>query len=672
MMPTPQPSRGPLRALLDEAVQASAAAAAAPPDAPSDPSATPLRSQDALAQVRLLLEHAPGLVWTTDLELRVDSCVGAEQTGVDAARVEGRLIADLIADEPDILAAHRSAMEGGTGACELAWRGRWWQMSVRPLHEADGDAVVGTIGAAVDVTGRVATLQELRRSEQRLAALVRNASDAVLILDEDLTIAYASPAMERVLGLPAPSLVDRKATEFVLEEDLEDAWELWRQVLATTEPYGPVTHSVVGDDGRRRMVEVVHSNRLDDPAVAGVITNLRDVTEAVAARRALNENEQRFRRLAENATDLIYRLVPGTPPRCEYINPVVEEVTGYPPSAFYEDVGLVRRLVHPDDRSVLDVLTSEGPEPVTAVRIRHRDGTWHWFERSVTRVRDEAGRLVAVEAISRDVTEARQTEERLKLALDRERAAADELRRIDALREAFLRAVSHEMRTPLTSILGFARLLSDRPVLQPETRQQLLQRLAVNAERLDQLLADLLDVDRLERGLEAPKRAPTELFALMGRTVAAMQLPTDRVRLQGERVVADVDAPRIQRIVESLVQNALAHAPESTAVQVSVTGGDETVEIAVEDRGPGVPDELKTEIFQPLLLGDTPAAKVGGAGLGLALVDAYTRLQGGVVVVEDREGGGARFRVRLPRGGIDESGPALPSRPWVGREALRA
>jgi PAS domain S-box-containing protein len=503
----------------------------------------------------------------------------------------------------------------------------------------------------VDVTDRVTALQELRRSEQRLAALVRNASDAILILDADQTIAYASPAVERVVGLPAPALVNRNATEFLLEEDVEDAWTLWRHVLATTEPYGPVTHTVAGHDGQSRMVEVVHTNCLDDPAVAGVITNLRDVTEAVAARYALQENEQRFRRLAENATDIIYRLVPGPPARCEFVNPIVEEVTGYPPAAFYEDVGLVRRVVHPEDRSVLDVLAEDRPEPVTPVRIRHRDGTWHWFERSVTRVHDTAGRLVAVEAISRDITEARQAEDRLRLALEHERAAAEELRRIDSLRESFLRAVSHELRTPLTSILGFARLLSDRPALPSETRQMLLQRLSVNAERLDQLLADLLDVDRLERGLEGPKRAPTELFALMGRTLAAMHLPTDRVRLHGERVVADVDASRVQRIVENLVGNALAHAPESTEVHLSVTSGGETVEIAVEDRGPGVPDELKAEIFQPLRQGDTPAAKVGGAGLGLALVDAYTRLQGGVVVVEDRKGGGARFRVRLPRGG---------------------
>jgi signal transduction histidine kinase len=121
------------------------------------------------------------------------------------------------------------------------------------------------------------------------------------------------------------------------------------------------------------------------------------------------------------------------------------------------------------------------------------------------------------------------------------------------------------------------------------------------------------------------------------------------VRLHGERVRAEVDAPRIQRIVENLVGNALSHAPESTAVDVHVQGHPDAVELLVEDRGPGVADELKDEIFQPLRQGDTPAAKVGGAGLGLALVDSYTRLQGGSVAVEDRPGGGARFRVRLPR-----------------------
>jgi PAS domain S-box-containing protein len=607
------------------------------------------RERAATQHVRLLLEQTPGLVWTTDTDLRVLSALGAEQVEDAPTEIEGRLVADVLPDDPEVVTAHEQALTGRTARYEVAWMARWWQVSVRPLYAPDGETIIGTSGAAADITARVAALEELRRSEERLSALVRNASDAILILDEDLTVAYASPAVERVIGVPASALLDHSATAFIDEENLEEALRLWQEVLATAEPVGPITHRVVGLDGNERIVEVVHTNRLDDPAVAGVITNLRDVTDAVNARRALRESEQRFRRLTENATDLIYRLEPGPPPRVAYINPVVEEVTGYPPSAFYEDVELVRRLVHPDDPCVLDMLADEEPETVATVRFRDRDGTWRWFERHVNRVRDAGGRVVAVEVISREVTEARRAEESLKTALEHERAAVEELRRIDDMRQGFLQAVSHELRTPLTSILGFARLLADRPALPTETRARLLERLSANAERLDQLLADLLDVDRLEDRLQAPQRMPTELFALIGRTVAAMDLPTDRVRLHGERVLAEVDAPRIQRIVENLVGNALSHAPQSTAVDVRVQGHPDTVEILVDDRGPGVPDELKDEIFQPLLQGDTPAAKVGGAGLGLALVDSYTRLQGGSVVVEDRVGGGARFRVRLPR-----------------------
>jgi PAS domain S-box-containing protein len=278
------------------------------------------------------------------------------------------------------------------------------------------------------------------------------------------------------------------------------------------------------------------------------------------------------------------------------------------------------------------------------------------------RQRQPGGHLV----VARDVTERRQVEERLcaalnhervaterlAVALDRERAAAEHLRTLDELKSAFLQAVSHDLRTPLASVLGIALTLQrGRGQLEPADADDLLGRLIANARKLDRILSSLLDLDRLDRGIVELRREPVDLARLVAGVVKEARdelLDAHPVSLELIPVQVIADAAKLERIVENLLANAARHTEPGTPIWVRVEHRDRGALLCVEDAGPGIPVEQRESIFRPFQRGPGGATYAPGSGVGLALVAQFASLHQGSAWVEDRPGGGASFRVLLP------------------------
>jgi signal transduction histidine kinase len=251
-----------------------------------------------------------------------------------------------------------------------------------------------------------------------------------------------------------------------------------------------------------------------------------------------------------------------------------------------------------------------------------------------------------------DVTEQRLAEAALRSAYDREREALEGLRKLDEMKSAILSAVSHELRTPLTVILGFAQTMQrEGMALSAADRTAFMTRIATNAQKLDRLLSDLLDLDRLDRGILEPRRRPTDLGALVARIVEQSGLAeARRVSIDAEEMTISVDGPRVERIVENLLVNAARHTPDGSRVWVRVLCVPGGAEIVVEDDGPGVNADQREGVFEPFRQGPSAPAHSPGVGIGLSLVSRFATMHGGRAWVEERDGGGASFRVFLPRG----------------------
>jgi PAS domain S-box-containing protein len=245
------------------------------------------------------------------------------------------------------------------------------------------------------------------------------------------------------------------------------------------------------------------------------------------------------------------------------------------------------------------------------------------------------------------------TAQELAAALDRERAAAAQLRAVDQMKTTFLEAVSHDLRSPLTTILGIALTLErgggGAGGLPADEAAELLGRLSGNARRLDGLLGDLLDLDRLARGTLTPHRQLVDLGGLVRRVVEDADVRQEHaVVVDAPTLRIAVDGPKVERILENLVVNAAKHTQAGTTIWVRVQSQRDGVLLVVEDEGPGVPAQLREQVFQPFHTGRNIADHAPGSGIGLALVAQFASLHGGRAWVQDRPGGGASFRVFLP------------------------
>jgi K+-sensing histidine kinase KdpD len=264
-------------------------------------------------------------------------------------------------------------------------------------------------------------------------------------------------------------------------------------------------------------------------------------------------------------------------------------------------------------------------------------------------VRDDDGRPLFWQGVMLDVTEQRRAIQ-LEEELLTERAETEALRELDELKNTFLQAVSHDLRTPLAAILGLAVTLEREDVELTEVEaRDLASRIAANARKLDRIVNDLLDLDRIGRGIVQPNVVETDVGGLVRRIVADSDLARQRrVAVDTQPAFAAIDPSKVERIVENLLANTGRHTPANARVWVRVCEERDGVTIAVEDDGPGIRSELRESIFVPFNRGDATAERGAGVGIGLALVARFAELHGGRAWVQERDGGGASFRVWLP------------------------
>jgi signal transduction histidine kinase len=235
---------------------------------------------------------------------------------------------------------------------------------------------------------------------------------------------------------------------------------------------------------------------------------------------------------------------------------------------------------------------------------------------------------------------------------------AGEREQLDRLKDEFVLTASHELRSPLTSVQGFAELLMlERERLTPK-QVETVEIILDNCRHLGRLLNDLLDLTRSDAGRLALRREPTEPAPLIEEVVRTMRAQTESAhqsliaRLEPNLPLLEVEPDRIRQILVNLVTNAHEYSPEGAVVEVSARVVGPDLEIAVTDNGPGIPDDQLQFIFERFTRGDAGLTqRVGGTGLGLAISKSLVELHGGTITAESTLGKGSSFRFRLPVAG---------------------
>jgi K+-sensing histidine kinase KdpD len=260
----------------------------------------------------------------------------------------------------------------------------------------------------------------------------------------------------------------------------------------------------------------------------------------------------------------------------------------------------------------------------------------------------ELARARAAESERRREEADRALEELSVLARERDRMQAEAieaeaLRRSDELKTALLRSVSHDLRTPLTSIIAAGAAL-DSPSATAAERHELSEAVVEQGQRLSRLVENLLDVSRLETGKAAPRREPVDLPGLLEAARHSIGAGGEAVRLalDPDLPLLSADPTQLERAFANLLDNAVVHGEGEPVLVRSRLVGPRLV-VRVVDRGPGIPERERERIFEPFYRGGTPAG--GGSGLGLAIAKGFIEANGGEVEVESLPGQGSSFVV---------------------------
>jgi PAS domain S-box-containing protein len=493
--------------------------------------------------------------------------------------------------------------------------------------------------------------EALRESEDRYRRLVELSPDAIVV-HRNGVIEFANPAAARLIGAEhAEELFGQSVSRFVHSDSQAFVFEPPRD-LQDGPPAPLVAQKFVRLDGTPVEVELTVTPFLHEGESAVQLV-ARDVTERLRAQEALRASEERYRRLVERIPAIIYTAEFGGEGRWLFVSPQIEVILGFTPEEWMGTPDLWLRQLHPDDAPAVLALERRSRQTMEAIQCEYRlftkDGRVAWVRDDWVVSGPPTGEPL-LQGVIHDITSRKRAEEDLERALSIEREAGERLRALDELKNTFLHAVSHELRTPLSAVLGLSLTLERQEVeLGPEERVDLVRRLAANARKLDQLLSDLLDLDRLDRGIMEPRRKPTDVASLVRKTVESSGILGGRpVRMAARSLVVSVDGPKVERIVENLLANAARHTPPDSTIWIRVAPERGGVLICVEDDGPGVSDSLRETIFEPFRQGPDAPSHSPGVGIGLSLVAKFAALHGGRAWVDPRPGGGASFKVYLP------------------------
>jgi signal transduction histidine kinase len=237
-------------------------------------------------------------------------------------------------------------------------------------------------------------------------------------------------------------------------------------------------------------------------------------------------------------------------------------------------------------------------------------------------------------------------------AYDAERRTVDELRRLSALRADFVSLVSHELRSPMATVIGSARTLQERwRELAPDQRESFLALIADETSRLAALIGDVLDTSRIEAGTFSYAFEDVDLEALDRDVVSALEVGQDEVELHAQisEALPTIwgDGARLRQVLSNLIENAVKYSPAGETVDVLATASNGRVQVSVTDRGPGIAPEDQVLIFEKF--GRARSGKaVPGTGLGLFIARSIAEAHGGSLDVRSTPNHGATFTLSLP------------------------
>jgi len=360
----------------------------------------------------------------------------------------------------------------------------------------------------------------------------------------------------------------------------------------------------------------------------------------------LQKNEERFQAIADYSYDWENWHAPDG--RLLWVNPSVERITGYSSEECLLMPDLTRTLIHEEDRDAVAKIFHQRHSEQTSgndlrFRIRRKDGSVLWVAGSWQPIFNLKMEYLGIRSSIRDISAKKEAEEKLEMAN----------RELDA----FVYTVSHDLRTPLTPIIGFVEFLREQYQERlDENALGILTEIEQQARRMLGMMEDLLDLARVGR-VERPTE-PVDAAEVMEEVLAdlgCLLVSTGLTVVKGSLSMVHVSRSLLFQVFDNLIGNALRYAgPQGGPIEVGGEHQEQRVRFFVRDHGPGIPPAERSRIFEVFFRGVSGKSSMG-TGVGLATVQKIARLYGGRAWVEETPGGGCTFWVEMM-----DDGPEMP------------
>jgi len=471
----------------------------------------------------------------------------------------------------------------------------------------------------------------------------------------DTATIYRSPQAESILGYTSADWAANPDlwSELLHPDDRERVLAAFRECARGGRPFRCEYRLRTRSDGLRWVRD--HARLIPDPSGSGQVMQgvVLDITEEKAARDAAadarDESDARSRFM-----DVVFEHAPlgvakvGIDMLIADVNPRLRsmlwsgdgDMVGRHFGEFLpaDEVERVIQVFRPLWKGEVERIESDSH----AIR---RDGTRLWLHWTATTVRDGDRRIAYFLVLFEDITAKHEAEERAAAALV-------ELDRLNHLKSEFISVVSHEFRTALTGIQGFSELLRDQEMSAAEVKE-LAADINSDALRLNRLITEMLDLDRMEAGRLMMRTVPTDLNRLLVEAAERSQVanPARRVGtdLQPGLPPVSVDPDRIVQVVSNLLSNAVKYSAPGSPIEVSSRLAAGEVTIGVRDHGRGIPADFLPKLFQRYERYESEASqRVMGTGLGLPISRQIVEMHGGRIWAESTEGVGSLFQFTLP------------------------
>lgn len=530
----------------------------------------------------------------------------------------------------------------------------------------DPDNTEFFVGFMREVTALRAAEAKAELGERRLRAIVEHSPSVISILSSDGSWEVPSEVGMKLLGWPRDLVPDGGTFALVHPDDLEYVTAAFTEATSTRGgSFGPATYRIRAQDDSWHWFETTTHNMLDDPAVNGVVFHSRDVTESRETQRLALESAARLSAVIENLVAGV--VVEDADRRIVVINKQFTdlfEIAERPEALVGRYCGILAeqsKHLFADPQYFLDSTSAclenrtqviDLELPMAKGRVLQRDyipvfvdnrydGNV-WIYRDITERRDMENRRESLLAAERDV----------RLAIEEQNLR---LRELDQLKSDFVANLSHELRTLLTSIIGFTEMLSDGAA-GPITGEQreyvgIVDR---SSHRMLRLMDDMLLLSRLETRSIPVELASIDLFELLQEahidlksSAIAVGIDLDFKAKDGPPVFGD--RGKLRQVIDNLVNNALKFTPAGGKVRVEAVREENSWILTVSDNGMGIPAGDAEKVFEKFFrASNSDTKRTPGTGLGLSITRAIVEVHHGNISVASIEGSGTTFTVRLP------------------------